>query len=161
MSADGSRLLVGDGSQLMGTSRSGMSVLWNMSIGKTAYAINESNGNIQNVGISRDGQRLLTMTSVPGAVIWDANTKQRLSILNNKQFGKDLTNNCASFSDDGQHVVTGSANGVVILWNASTGKALGAFDGRKFGWATDVAISPDGVACFRGLARRTIAPRRF
>ena len=144
MSADGSRLLVGDGSQLMGTSRSGMSVLWNMSIGKTAYAINESNGNIQNVGISRDGQRLLTMTSVPGAVIWDANTKQRLSILNNKQFGKDLTNNCASFSDDGQHVVTGSANGVVILWNASTGNALGAFDGRKFGWATDVAISPDG-----------------
>ena len=95
-------------------------------------------GNVREVAVSPDGQRIITASADHTARVWNACTGQLLFKLE----GHTSDVHQAAFSRDGQRIVTSSADQTARLWDAVTGKPVATLKGH----VDDVQIakfSPD------------------
>lgn len=94
-------------------------------------------GRVRSVAISRDGQRLASVTNT-GVEIWNVASSHCIRSL---EFDSELR--AVTFSVDGQHLVTGLQSGDIGLWNVDSGVHMQLFSGHEAG-IRDIALSPDG-----------------
>ncbi|MEM9493573.1 MAG: hypothetical protein AAGC55_30775, partial [Myxococcota bacterium] len=88
---------------------------------------------------SPQGELIITVSSDSTAILWDAETREPLHILDAHH--RELWS--ASFNPRGSQVVTGSSDHTAIVWDTRTGQAVYRLDGHQ-GRVTWVAYSPDG-----------------
>jgi serine/threonine protein kinase len=88
---------------------------------------------------SPDGRMIVTASADNTAIVWDAQSGQRLQVL------KDHTDwvRSARFSPDGQYIVTVSDDRTAIIWNARSGQRLIKLQGHR-NWVRSASYSPDG-----------------
>jgi len=90
---------------------------------------------------SPDGKKVATASIDGTACIWDAETGQKLHILE----GHEINVYSAVFSPDGEKIVT-AGNGTVRIWDVATGKELHVLDKREDWIKAEItaAFTPDG-----------------
>jgi len=102
------------------------------------------------VAFSPDGRRILIGSAYQTAILWDAESGQRLRDFR----GHTGWVVSVAFSPDGRRCLTGSWDQTAILWDAETGQQLRALRGHT-GWVESVAFSPDGRRCLTGSRDQT------
>jgi WD40 repeat protein/serine/threonine protein kinase len=117
ISPDGNRIAVGCGD---GTVR-----IWDMSLKSFVqlFEADASGGWLTNVRFSRDGRRLLAVTSSHSVVTWDVQTSDRTATA----WGHSDTINSARFSADGQRIVTTSKDESIRIWKTDQGDVMPHF----------------------------------
>jgi WD40 repeat protein len=107
------------------------------------------------VGFSADGKRVVTGEAGNQAILWDATTGQQLRTLN----GHRGLVSTVTFSPDGKTILTGAWDNTAILWDADTGAKLRTINVHARGlsfffpdnhYVTSVAFSPDGKSVLTG-----------
>jgi WD40 repeat protein/transcriptional regulator with XRE-family HTH domain len=83
-------------------------------------------GEITNVAVSPDGNRISTSSTDGTAIIWDAKTGKEILTLRGHS---DVVVSIA-FSPDGSQVVTCSRDKTAIIWDAASGKQLVTLSGN-------------------------------
>ncbi len=95
-------------------------------------------GSVWVLAFSADGKQLVSGSDDNTAILWDAETRQKLLLLE----GHRRPVRSVSISRDGSRILTSSEDGTAILWSARTGERLRTFQGRG-GPVVHCAISPD------------------
>ncbi len=105
---------------------------------------------VVSVEFRADGRQVLTGSEDKTAMLWDAQTAQRV-----RSFNSHTGNvNAARFSPDGSQIVTASDDKTAILWDAATGQQLRTLQGHT-GKVQAVSFSPDGRRILTGSDDRT------
>lgn len=97
------------------------------------------------VGQSPNGKYLATSSWDHTAILWDAETGQRLYILT----GAENQNWAGIFAKDSTWLAVGSGDRKVHVWSTSTGQKLATIEGFG-GWIRSLAISSDGSSLIAG-----------
>lgn len=87
---------------------------------------------------SPDGRRLVTAATVPGLMVWDAQSGAPLTTIPDYDAAS-----AALFTPDGRRLISGSADGVVTVWDAARGEELMTLNGHN-DIIFDIAITRDG-----------------
>jgi WD40 repeat protein len=91
------------------------------------------------VAFSADGKHVLTGSGDHTAILWDAQTGQKLRTFQ----GHTDPVYAVAFSPDGKHVLTPSGAEIAILWDVQSGQKLRTFQGYT-SRVSSVSFSPDG-----------------
>ncbi len=131
-SADGSQVLMSDGTLSNGTAK-----LWDVATGGLVRTFEEP-AFVTSVAISPDGRHVL-IGSGPAARLRDATNGQLLRTFS----GHTSRVTQVAFSPDGRRALTASADHTAKLWDAETGQSLRTFAGHTDS-VSRIAFSPDG-----------------
>jgi WD40 repeat protein len=94
---------------------------------------------LQQVYISPDGERLVTINFDSSVYVWDVNTSQKLLTLP----GPATVDNSLWFSPDGKWLAIADCNGTVVVRDIASGEEKLRFSDTT-GCINAVAFSPDG-----------------
>jgi WD40 repeat protein len=100
--------------------------------------------------LSSDGKRVLTGSHDKTAILWDAQSGQKLQSF----AGHTSAVTSVTLSSDGKRVLTGSHDKTAILWDAQTGQKLQSFVGHT-SWVSSVALSGDSKRVLTGSWDKT------
>src|SRR6266511_1973101 len=131
-SADGSQVLMSDGTLSNGTAK-----LWDVATGGLVRTFEEP-AFVTSVAISPDGRHVL-IGSGPAARLRDATNGQLLRTFS----GHTSRVTQVAFSPDGRRALTASADHTAKLWDAETGQSLRTLAGHTDS-VSRIAFSPDG-----------------
>jgi WD40 repeat protein len=130
---------------------SGAWELWNHRAGQQTATVEGHHNQIQDLAVTPDGRRLLTVSWDGDGAIWDIVSGRQLLLLRGHQGEIE----CCAITADGKFCATGGHDGRVNLWNIETGERLRTLqvDEQRI-W--DVAFSPDGKLLAAASHNRTV-----
>ncbi|CAG7852310.1 COMPASS-like H3K4 histone methylase component WDR5B {ECO:0000303/PubMed:19567704} Short=AtWDR5B {ECO:0000303/PubMed:19567704} [Serendipita indica DSM 11827] len=105
------------------------------------------------VGTSPDGSRIVSGSDDWTIRLWDADTGQPLG---EPLRGHEGPVRAVGFSPDGSRIVSGSDDKTIRLWDADTGQPLGEPLRGHEDWVRAVGFSPDGSRIVSGSDDKTI-----
>jgi len=154
MSADGSRLAVGGGSDYPQVVR-----LYDAVTGERRHQFDSLAGQVLALAISSNGQRLVTATTANGLQLWDAGSGKLLQTFAWQVPGWNM--GAPVFSADGQWLAAvGSSSAIgtheIGIFNTDTGKLKWVIrfqTGPEFGADMPLAFSPDGKLFYTAAGR--------
>ena len=98
-------------------------VLWDIDTGKAAGFIKIDSGNIRDIAVSNNGERILIGKSDGKAVVIETLTGRRIEFI-----GHQEKINTVDISANGKFALTGSNDYVAYLWNTDTGQVVHRFN---------------------------------
>jgi WD40 repeat protein len=123
--------------------------LWDPAASQTVHEFPVSDGRIDSLALSPDGQRLAVSGPSPEIHVWDTSSGRELLVLP----GHTFTVHAMVWHPDGSRLASASADGTVKLWDTTQGTMAISFtlDGvvRSVAWSADgaalAAISEAGI----------------
>lgn len=90
------------------------------------HSLKGKTGQISKIRFSADDSRVVTGYEDGTAIIWDASTGKKITLLE----GHSGEIQSINFSPDGNKVITGSSDKTAIIWDADTGEKLDILTGN-------------------------------
>ncbi|MEO7319351.1 MAG: WD40 repeat domain-containing protein, partial [Chthoniobacteraceae bacterium] len=138
-----------DGSRLVTGGKAERAVIWNLRPGETPepkMCAEEHTGTIRCVAFSPDGKMFATASGDNTLILWDTETRKRLSA---PLAGHRAPVLIAAFSPNGKLLASGSDDHSVILWDVETRQPAGRLNGHTDS-VRAMAFSKDGKQLYTG-----------
>jgi WD40 repeat protein len=118
-----------DGDTTMSRNAKAAGKIFRLSDSATGVAVEEINGaeGLKRIAFSPDGARMVTQDKQDRLTLWNARSRQPITILN----GHQGEVNSVAFSPDGTQIASASSDMTARLWAAESGKELGVLKGHE------------------------------
>lgn len=114
-------------------------IVWDLPSGLQIGNFFGHTGTVADIDFRPDGKQIAT-ASIDGSVrLWDANTFEQLSVLNEGQ----LMMFAVEYNPDGTLLAASGEAGKVTIWDVESGDVLQTFHAHA-DWMLDIEFSPDG-----------------
>ncbi|MEK6644274.1 MAG: SRPBCC domain-containing protein [Planctomycetota bacterium] len=113
--------------------------VWDVETESIKFKLDGSEGKVQSVAISPDGEMIAASCADKTVRTWDAATGKPIAVMK----GHEGNIESAVFSPDGTKIASGSADGTARLWDARSGEEIRVLL-RSDDNVCRVAFSPDG-----------------
>ncbi|KIJ07268.1 hypothetical protein PAXINDRAFT_52332, partial [Paxillus involutus ATCC 200175] len=110
------------------------------------------------IAISTDRTKIVSGGDDGKIIMWSAETRAIIRIINSRMSGGNLGITSLEFSPDGKTFASTSCDGTCKVWNSETGELLFDFDDHQ-NMVWTVAYSPSGVKIASGSLDHTIRIR--